>query len=135
MNLKMCLRVSALVSAVIVIGLAQTVADYQPLMKAGASANGALRKTLESDLAGAADQAAQVKAAFAKIEQFWAKHKVEDAQKWARSVMEGADAVAAAAKAGNKEAAMAAAKGIGANCQGCHTAHRDKGADGQFIIK
>jgi hypothetical protein len=129
------LPASALLLALSVAGFAQDVAEYQPLMKAGASANGMLQKAVGADLNAAATNAAEVKAAFQKIEQFWAKHKVADAQEFAQNVQKAADDVAAAAKAGNQEQAMAAAKQIGANCQGCHKVHRDKGADGKFVIK
>jgi cytochrome c556 len=121
--------------ALFVVGFAQTVAEYQPLMKAAASANGAMQKSVQGgDLAAAATQAAEVKSAFQKIEQFWAKHNVADAQEFSRNAQQAADAVHAAAKAGQAEQAMAAAKQMGANCQGCHKVHREKGADG-WIIK
>jgi mono/diheme cytochrome c family protein len=94
-----------------------------------------MQKAIESDLNAAASHAAEVKSAFEKVEQFWAKHNVDDAQEFASNIQEAADAVQQAAKAGNKEEAMAAAKQIGANCQGCHQAHREKGADGKFVIK
>ena len=40
-----------------------------------------------------------------------------------------------AATAGNKDAAVAAAGKIGANCAGCHMAHRTRLADGTFQLK
>jgi cytochrome c556 len=104
-------------------------------MRSAAAANGKLQKTIGTDLTGAAPIAAEVKAEFKKLEDFWAKHKVADAQTFAKNAQDAADEVAAAAKAGNQQEAAAAAKKIGATCQGCHTAHRDKGPDGKFIIK
>ena len=129
----MCASTLLLVLSVVAFG--QDVAEYQPLMKAAASANGMLQKNVQGDLAAAVSNAAEVKSAFQKIEQFWAKHKVADAQEFAKNAQQAADEAQMAAKAGNKEGAMAAAKKIGASCQGCHQAHREKAADGSFMIK
>jgi hypothetical protein len=135
MSTRFLLGVGALLLALPATGFGQDVGEYQPLMKAGATANGKLQKGIEADLAGAAASAAEVKSAFQKIEQFWAKHSIADAQEFAKNIQKAADEVQAAAKAGHKEHAMAAAKQIGANCQGCHQAHRTKGADGGWMIK
>ena len=126
---------SALLLAFQSFAVGQSVEEYQPLMRSAAAANGKLQKTVGTDLAAAAPLAVEVKDAFKQIEDFWAKHKVADAQTFAKNVQQAADEVAAAAKAGNQHEAAAAAKKIGANCQGCHTAHRDKGPDGKFVIK
>ena len=135
-NTRFLLRSSALLLAMSVIGSAdEAVDEYSKLMKPAAAANGALQKSVETDLAAAASSAAEVKAAFQQIEQFWAKRGVADAQEFAKNVQQAADEAHAAAKAGNKEGAMAAAKKIGANCQGCHKLHRDKGPDGNWVIK
>lgn len=113
----------------------QSVEEYRPLMQSAAAANGKMQKSIGSDLTGTAPLAADVVAEFKKIEAFWAKHNVADAQEFAKNVQEAAAAVETAAKSGNQQEASAAAKKIGANCQGCHMAHRDKGPDGKFIIK
>lgn len=135
MNTRSRLFLGGLLLALSVAMFGQDVAEYQPLMKAGASANGMMQKAIEADLAAAATHAAEVQSSFGKIEQFWAKHNVADAQEFSQNIVKAAAAVEAAAKAGNKEEAMAAAKQVGANCGGCHKTHRDKGADGQFVIK
>ena len=83
--------------------VAQSVEEYQKLMRPAAAANGKLQKTVVTDLAAAAPLAAEVKNAFKQIEDFWAKHKVADAQTFAKNVQEAADEVAAAAKAGNQQ--------------------------------
>jgi hypothetical protein len=125
----------ALLFAVQTATVGQSVEEFQKLMRPAAAANGKLQKIVTADLAAAVPLAAEVKDAFKQIEEFWAKHKVADAQTFAKNVQQAADEVAAAAKAGNQQDAMAAAKKIGANCQGCHMAHRDKAPDGSFIIK
>lgn len=126
---------SALLLTVSAAAVGQSVEEYQKLMRPAAAANGKLQKTVGTDLAAAPALAAEVKDAFKQIEEFWAKHNVADAQTFAKNVQDAADEVAAAAKAGNQADATAAAKKIGANCGGCHAAHRDKAADGSFIIK
>jgi cytochrome c556 len=108
---------------------------YSKLMKPAAAANGAMQKNVDGDLAMAATNAKDVQMAFAKIEDFWAKRGTADAQMFAKNVQMVAADVESAAKAGNKEAASAAAKKIGANCGGCHMAHRDKLPDGSFQLK
>ena len=136
MTSRFLLRTSALLIALVVVGFGdEAVEEYSKLMKPAAAANGKLQKSLETDLAVAAASAAEVESAFDDIEQFWAKREVDDAQEFASNIQEAAAEVEEAAKAGNKEEAMAAAKKIGANCQGCHQAHREKGADGNWMIK
>ncbi|MEZ5399491.1 MAG: cytochrome c [Bryobacteraceae bacterium] len=135
MNLRILIGTSAFVMAFQAAAIGQSVEEYQPLMRAAAGANGKLQKTVGTDLAAAPALAADVKSAYKALEDFWAKHKVADAQEMSKKGQEAADEVATAAKAGNQQEAVAAAKKIGATCQGCHMAHRDKGADGKFIIK
>jgi cytochrome c556 len=135
MKPRLVLVASALLLAVQTGALGQSVEEYQKLMRPAAGANGKLQKTVGSDLAAAVTLATDVKSAFKAIEDFWAKHNVADAQTFSKNVQQAADEVIAAAKAGNQQEATAAAKKIGANCQGCHMAHRDKGPDGNFIIK
>jgi cytochrome c556 len=109
--------------------------QFKALMKPAAAANGALQKTLQADLSAAAASAAEVKSKFHAIEQFWAKRGAPDAQTFAKNIQDAADQIAAAASAGRKEEALAAAKQVGSNCQGCHQAHREKAADGSWMIK
>lgn len=135
MRIRFLFGTSALLLALASVGLGQSVEEYQKLMRPAAAANGKLQKTVGTDLAAAGPLAAEVKSAFKQIEAFWAKHSVADAQTFAKNAQQAAEEVEAAAKAGNQEQAVAAAKKIGANCQGCHAAHRDKGPDGNFIIK
>lgn len=109
--------------------------QFQALMKPAAGANAALQKALQNDLSAAATSAGEVKAKFHAIEQFWAKRGTADAQTFAKNIQQAAEKAEAAAKAGQKEEAVAAAKTIGANCQGCHQAHREKAADGSWLLK
>jgi cytochrome c556 len=133
MRLRVSFGIGALLLAAA--GFGQSVEEFQKLMRPAAAANGKLQKTIGTDLAAAPAVAAEVRSSFQAIEAFWAKHNVADAQTFSKNIQQLADEVESAAKAGNQDGAAAAAKKIGANCQGCHMAHRDKGADGSFIIK
>lgn len=136
MSIKLVFRATALLLAVSVIGFSDATTDeYAKLMKPAAAANGKMQKSIETDLAVTAASAVEVKTAFKAIEDFWAKRGVADAQGFSKAIQTAADEVHAAAKAGNKEQAMAAAKQIGANCQGCHKVHREKGPDGNWLLK
>ena len=127
MNRRRYLYTITLLCAAGALALADETTDaYAKLMKPAAAANGALQKSLQADLAAAAGHAADVKAKFQEIEQFWAKRGTADAQTFSKNIQAAADKVAAAAKAGQKEEALAAAKEIGANCQGCHKVHRER---------
>lgn len=116
-------------------GFGQSVEDHEKLMKSIQAANGKLQKTVATDLPCAATLAAELKTAFVQVEQFWAKNNVADAQTFSKNSQQAADDVQAAAKAGNTEGAVAAAKKIGAGCMACHSAHREKLPDGTYKIK
>jgi cytochrome c556 len=133
-KIKIILSASALVLGAAMFSSAQD-ADYTAMMKTAVAANGALQKSVTTDLAATADNAMKVKDAFAKIEAYWTKKGASDAATFAKNIEMDADDVHAAAVAGKQDDATAAAKKIGANCGGCHTAHRDKAADGSFTIK
>ena len=132
-KITVVLAASALVLAAATLTRAQD--DYPTLMKAAVAANGALQKSVASDPGSVADNATKTKEAFAKIEAYWAKKNASDAVTFAKNIEADADDAHAAAAAGKPDDAGAAAKKIGANCGGCHTAHRDKAADGSFVIK
>jgi hypothetical protein len=132
-QVKIVLATSALVLAAAMLTSAQD--DYPALMKAAVAANGALQKSVASDPTSVADNATKTKEAFAKIEAYWAKKNASDAVTFAKNIEAAADDAHMAAMAGKQDDAAAAAKKIGANCGGCHTAHRDKAADGSYVIK
>src|ERR1043165_8710258 len=79
--------------------------DYSKLMKPAAAANGALQKSVDADLSAAAMNAKEVQANFAKVEEFWSKRGVADAQGFAKNIQSAAADVASAAAAGDKEGA------------------------------
>jgi len=132
-HIRIVVAVSALVLCSATFALGQD--DYPALMKAAVAANGALQKSVTSDMASAPDNAMKTKEAFAKIEAYWAKKSVPDAVALAKNIEAAADEAHMAAMAGKQDDATAAAKKIGANCGGCHSAHREKTPDGGYTIK
>lgn len=98
-------------------------AQYQPLMKAGAGANGALRAAVTAkDAAAIKEQSAKAAEAFDGISKFWAAKQKADAVKFAEDARDAAKAVGTA----SDDAAQQAALGkLGATCMGCHAVYRN----------
>ena len=59
----------------------------------------------------------------------------QDAMKSCGDTRKGALAIAAAAKAGDKEGIAAGMKAMGAGCKSCHEAHREKISETEYKIK
>ena len=136
MKVKVRLWVCAALVAVSVSAFADEITDeYKKIMQPAAAANMALQRVMETDLAAAATNAGEVQAAFAKVEEFWTRRGTADSIQFAKNVQQVAKEVHDAAAAGNREATAAAARRIGANCQGCHMAHRERLPDGSFLLK
>lgn len=114
------------------IGLAED--DFQTWMKAAGAGTGAIKKSLDAkNNAEAAEAAHKLEGVFEKVEQY-CTGKSDDAAKFAGSAKSAAKEIAAAAHAGNSDAANAAFGKLGASCKGCHEAHREK-VDGGFRFK
>jgi len=127
--MKKSLLASVLVLAFAVAGFAAPLdTAFQDMMKKAVAANGALTKAvMGADWAGAATQASADQDAFKAIEDYWKKKGgADDAVMFAANIEAAAKEVHDAAAAGNADAATAAQKKIGANCGGCHMAHRVK---------
>ena len=125
-------------AALVALGLsAQTAEEHHQFMKDAGGAMRKMRTALEaksgSDLAS---EAKKVSDAFAGVEKFWTKRGgADDAVKLSMDAKTAADQLAAAATAGNMEESAAKLKALGSTCQGCHSAHREKLADGTYKIK
>jgi hypothetical protein len=133
-------RVCLVAFAALLLVCAAVVADeatdaYRELMRPAAATNMAVQRAVQMDLAAAAQAAADMQAAFAKIEAFWTARNTADAMGFAKNVQAVAKEVEDAAQAGNKDAAVAAAGKIAANCGSCHMAHRERLPDGTFQLK
>jgi hypothetical protein len=111
-------------------------AEYQNAMRAIGGAQMSMRGNIKTkNYEGLARDAAAMKTAFATVEQWWTARKTDDAVQAARAAVKGASDLEAAANARNDEGIASAQGALGATCMGCHTAHRERLADGTFEIK
>jgi len=112
-------------------------ADYAATMKEVGSLNGVVTKAIKG---GAADDAAKAAAArlevlFRSVHTYWNDKKVEDATTAAQTGITSLQAVQKALAANDMAAAETARAGVAAQCQACHTAHREKTPEGGWRIK
>ena len=111
-------------------------ADYATHMKEIGQLNGVLNKSMKGgDAAEAGKAAARMEVLFKNVHTYWADKKVADATTAAQGVVTSLQAVQKALTANDMAAAETARAAIGANCMGCHTAHREKLPEGGFRIK
>ena len=109
---------------------------YMNAMKNLKSGQMAMRAAVTAkDYDAIAKAAATFQASFDVTEQFWTAKKADDAVASAKAGAKGAADLAAAATAKNDEAIAAAQRALAGTCMGCHTAHRERLADGSFEIK
>ncbi len=116
--------------------VAQDDAEYQGWMKSVGATSGSLRKNLEAKNAdAAAADAKKLQEIFGHVHDYWSGKHADDAMKFAMNAGMGFGEVAEQAAAGKFEEASATLKTTSSNCGGCHTAHREKAADGSWKIK
>lgn len=114
--------------------LAQTEADFSGWMKGVAKGNGALKGAVAAkDAKAVATEVKALDGIFAQVEAYFGSHNMADAAAQAKAVHANTTKAAAAAAAGTIDEATITA--IGGSCQGCHAAHREKGADGAYKMK
>lgn len=96
---------------------------------------GEVKKGLEGNAADAVAPAQAIAKAFKASNGYWKANKVTDAMDWTKEASSNAELIAKSAKKGDVEAAKAAFGKVGGSCKTCHTAHREKAADGSYKIK
>ena len=111
-------------TAAILSAQTRTEEEYDKLMKAVGAANGAMAKA--TDGATVAAEAKKLQALFKDAEGFWTARKNKEAADWAASAMTHAAEIEKAATANNMESVAAHRKELGAVCQTCHKANREK---------
>lgn len=134
----MLMKRTALLAAALLatFAFAQDHAALRQAMKTAGASFGALRKGVTAQDAAATQQAAEkLAAAFPTVRAHFEEHKMQDGIDFASTAERMSKSIAEAAKAGNWEQASADAKTLGAQCQGCHAAHREKLPDGSFKMK
>ena len=116
--------------------IADDLADYQPLMKGGATASAALGQSVETGNPGeTAKQAKVVADYFGGMAAFWSRRGSDDAVAFCVNVMTKANEIAALAEAGDLGDVPAKLDELRSNCKSCHSAHREKAPDGSWQIK
>jgi hypothetical protein len=111
-------------------------AKLKVAMKLAGSTHGAMGKKIAAKDASAAEDATKLMAAF-KMDtmKFFEATKAEDGIGFAKTAITEYAAISKAVEAGNWEDAAASHKKASATCMGCHTAHREKLADGSYKAK
>ena len=106
-------------------------ADYAAAMKEIGSTNGMVGKALTGgNTADATKGAARLEQLFRDVHAYWQAKKVDDATKFAADALAASQAMSKALAAGDAMAATDARTKLGAQCMGCHTAHREKTESG-----
>lgn len=127
---------TACVIVLAVPALAQDDADYQKWMKTVGATSGSLRKNLDAKNGEAVSaDAKKLLEAFDQVHAYWQKKNINDAMKFAMDARIGFRDIAEQASAGKFDDAAATLKRASTTCAGCHTAHREKAADGSWVIK
>jgi hypothetical protein len=127
---------TACLTALSVTALAQDEADYQKWMKTVGATSGSLRKNLDAKNGEAASaDAKKLQEVFEQVHDFWHKKGIDDAMKLAMEARDGFRQVAEQASGGKFDDASATLKKAMTTCAGCHTAHREKAADGSWKMK
>jgi cytochrome c556 len=134
--MKKILAMTLGVAAVAGIALAQDHEEFQGWMKTTGGTFASLRKTVDAkqgpETAASADKLAGI---FEHVKGHFEEHKAQDGIDFASTAAKSSHALAEAAKAGDWDKASAELKTIGAQCQGCHAAHREKLPDGSYKMK
>jgi cytochrome c556 len=114
---------------------AQSDSDYQGYMKIVGPTSASMQKNIAAKDAGATGaDAKKLQDTFKMVEAFWQARGAADAVNFAKNAQNVTGMVAKDAAAGDMDKAAMDAKGLGANCGGCHMAHREK-TDAGFKIK
>ena len=110
--------------------------EHAGWMKTAQATAGKLRTNIGNKAAeDVAKDAAAMEEVFKKCEEFWKKRNTEDAVKWSQQSQTSAKEIADAAKSGDMEKASTSLRSLMGNCSACHTAHREKLAEGGYKIK
>jgi soluble cytochrome b562 len=115
---------------------AQDAGEFQTWMKTAGATSGSLRRNLEAKNGDAAAADAQkLSETFSHVHDYFAEKKVDQAMKFAMDAQSGFEETGKLAAAGKFEEASASLKKAQATCGECHTAYREKAADGTWKIK
>jgi cytochrome c556 len=135
----------ALAAAIAVVGLFGIAAiaaekpsdEYQKAMKdLGGVAQSLSKPEATEDFPAVTKSVETAKAAWTTVEKYWrTKATAEDAMKLVQAGSKAAADMGVAANLTSAEGVQAALKDMTDTCRACHEAHREKQADGTFLIK
>lgn len=111
--------------------------EFQQAMKDNGATMQKLAKDADAkDYTALAADAAALKAAFmGPIGKFFTEKKMDAALTKCKEAYAASDSLEKAAKEKNDTAIADARKAVQGSCGGCHTAHRERLADGTFEVK
>jgi hypothetical protein len=110
--------------------------QFRTWMRSVSAANGNLKKQVPGKAhEEAITEAQQLETTFKDVQAFFAKRNTADAVNIAETMTAAAHDLSTAAAAGNSDLEGAALNKLGAGCAACHSAHREKLAEGGFKIK
>jgi cytochrome c556 len=110
--------------------------SYATVMKEIAPTFQSLQKNNTAmNYADAAKDAQKLEAWFKDVQAYWEAKKVDDAVGFAKTAVAATQDMSKASTAMNATGLTDAQKALGGTCQGCHSAHREKLADGSFKMK
>lgn len=114
---------------------AQEEAVLRDAMKQIGPGNGALGKKIAAKDTSASEDAKKLQDLFKGTQAFWQAKSATDAVEFTSNAAEIYGKVASLIAESKWEEATAEQKKVGANCMGCHTAHREKSPDGSWKVK
>lgn len=134
------LTVLALGCAVLLVGIAfaqdHDHEEFKAWMKATNGSFASLRKSVDAKQgAETAATAGKLAGIFEQVQGHFEEHGMADGINFAKTAHNAAQDLAAAANAGEWDKAAADLKTLGAQCQACHTAHRERLPDGSYKMK
>jgi hypothetical protein len=135
--MKKAIGICAIGSALLLAtAFAQEHADFKQLMVDTGSSAASLRKSIAAkqadETAASADKVAGI---FEQVRAHFEEHHMDDGVTLAKTGQDAAKDMSSAAKAGDWDKASADLKTLNGTCQGCHSAHRERQADGTFKMK
>lgn len=114
---------------------AQDEAALRSAMKQIGPTCGGLGKKITAKDATAAEDARKLATWFGDVEHFWHAKNATDGVTFSKTAAAEFKTIGQLTAAGKWEDAGASFKKATATCAGCHTAHREKAADGSWKVK
>ena len=109
---------------------------YVAAMKTIGAGTGALNQAIKAeDFDAVTKNVTSIIETLPAVEKYWAATKADDAKKFTQTAIKAAADLRVAAGLKSSEGVAYSAKELIETCAGCHTAHREKMAEGGFQIK